>query len=143
MICREINVLSRFEYSVFCVLYPFLTYLLTLPFTIPTVRANLQSDHRCTRHKLVESNPTTRKGTTNPNWAQWNEYSAEKYCFNKNGDKNFPCIYSHFSIADWILSISILLEGGIVVFTDRLMNSSPACREVSVSSSCDAFHFSH
>jgi hypothetical protein len=31
-ICREINVfLSRFEYYIFYVLYPFVTYLLTLP----------------------------------------------------------------------------------------------------------------
>jgi hypothetical protein len=30
-ICREIKVLSRFEYHMFYVLYPFMTYLLTLP----------------------------------------------------------------------------------------------------------------
>jgi hypothetical protein len=30
-ICREINVLSRFEYCTFYVLYPFAIYLLTLP----------------------------------------------------------------------------------------------------------------
>jgi hypothetical protein len=30
-ICREINVFSRFEYHTFYVLYPFVTYLLTLP----------------------------------------------------------------------------------------------------------------
>jgi hypothetical protein len=30
-ICREINVLSRFEYHMFYVLYPIVTYLLTLP----------------------------------------------------------------------------------------------------------------
>jgi hypothetical protein len=29
--CREINVFSRFEYHMFYVLYPFVTYLLTLP----------------------------------------------------------------------------------------------------------------
>jgi hypothetical protein len=71
-ICRERNVLSRFEYLTFYVSYPFVTYLLTLPRTITTVWANLQSDHRCTRHKLVEGSPSPRKGTTNLNWAQWN-----------------------------------------------------------------------
>jgi hypothetical protein len=30
-ICREKNVFSRFEYHTFCVLYPFVTCLLTLP----------------------------------------------------------------------------------------------------------------
>jgi hypothetical protein len=30
-ICREINVFSRFEYHMFYVLYPFVTYLLTFP----------------------------------------------------------------------------------------------------------------
>jgi hypothetical protein len=30
-ICREINVLSRFECHIFYVLYPFVTCLLTLP----------------------------------------------------------------------------------------------------------------
>jgi hypothetical protein len=30
-ICREIDVFSRFEYNMFYVLYPFVTYLLTLP----------------------------------------------------------------------------------------------------------------
>jgi hypothetical protein len=30
-ICREINVFSKFEYHMFYVLYPYLTYLLTLP----------------------------------------------------------------------------------------------------------------
>jgi hypothetical protein len=30
-ICREINVFSRFEYHMFYVVYPFVTYLLTLP----------------------------------------------------------------------------------------------------------------
>jgi hypothetical protein len=30
-ICREIDVLPRFEYHMFYVLYPFVTYLLTLP----------------------------------------------------------------------------------------------------------------
>jgi hypothetical protein len=30
-ICREINVFPRFEYHMFYVLYPFVTYLLTLP----------------------------------------------------------------------------------------------------------------
>jgi hypothetical protein len=30
-ICREIIVFSRFEYHMFYVLYPFVTYLLTLP----------------------------------------------------------------------------------------------------------------
>jgi hypothetical protein len=30
-ICREINIFPRFEYRVFCVLYPFVTHLLTLP----------------------------------------------------------------------------------------------------------------
>jgi hypothetical protein len=30
-ICQEINVFSRFEYHTFYVLYPFVTYLLTLP----------------------------------------------------------------------------------------------------------------
>jgi hypothetical protein len=30
-ICREINFFSRFEYHVFYVLHPFVTYLLTLP----------------------------------------------------------------------------------------------------------------
>jgi hypothetical protein len=29
--CREINVFSRYEYHMFYVLYPFVTYLLTLP----------------------------------------------------------------------------------------------------------------
>jgi hypothetical protein len=33
-ICREIDVISRFEYHMFYVLYPFVTYLLTLPRTI-------------------------------------------------------------------------------------------------------------
>jgi hypothetical protein len=33
-ICREINVLSRFEYHMFYVLYPFVSCLLTLPRTI-------------------------------------------------------------------------------------------------------------
>jgi hypothetical protein len=32
-ICWEINVFSRFEYHTFYVLYPFVTYLLTLPCT--------------------------------------------------------------------------------------------------------------
>jgi hypothetical protein len=32
-ICREMNVFSRFEYHMFYVLYPFVTYLLTLPRT--------------------------------------------------------------------------------------------------------------
>jgi hypothetical protein len=32
-ICREKNVFSRLEYHIFYVLYPFLTYLLTLPRT--------------------------------------------------------------------------------------------------------------
>jgi hypothetical protein len=30
-ICREINVFFRFEYHILYVLYPFVTYLLTLP----------------------------------------------------------------------------------------------------------------
>jgi hypothetical protein len=30
-ICRDINVSSSFEYHMFYVLYPFVTYLLTLP----------------------------------------------------------------------------------------------------------------
>jgi hypothetical protein len=30
-ICLEINVFSRFEYHMFYVLYPFVTYVLTLP----------------------------------------------------------------------------------------------------------------
>jgi hypothetical protein len=30
---QEINVFTRFEYNVFCILYPFVTYLLTLPLT--------------------------------------------------------------------------------------------------------------
>jgi hypothetical protein len=30
-ICREMNVLCRFEYHICYVLYPFLTYILTLP----------------------------------------------------------------------------------------------------------------
>jgi hypothetical protein len=30
-ICREINVFSRFKYRMFYILYPFVTYLLTLP----------------------------------------------------------------------------------------------------------------
>jgi hypothetical protein len=34
--CREINVLSRFKYHMFYVLYPFVIYLLTLP-CIPTI----------------------------------------------------------------------------------------------------------
>jgi hypothetical protein len=34
-ICREINVSSRFEYHIFYVSYPFVTYLLSLPRTIP------------------------------------------------------------------------------------------------------------
>jgi hypothetical protein len=29
--CQEIHVFSRFEYHMFYVLYPFVTYLLTLP----------------------------------------------------------------------------------------------------------------
>jgi hypothetical protein len=33
-ICREVNVLSRFEYNMFYVLYPFVSYLLTLPRTL-------------------------------------------------------------------------------------------------------------
>jgi hypothetical protein len=36
-ICRDINVLSRFEYHMFYVLYPFVTYLLTLPRTLQLV----------------------------------------------------------------------------------------------------------
>jgi hypothetical protein len=30
-ICREINVFSRFEYHLFYVLYPFVTFLLNVP----------------------------------------------------------------------------------------------------------------
>jgi hypothetical protein len=33
-VCREINVFSRFEYQVLYVLYPFVTYLLSLPRSI-------------------------------------------------------------------------------------------------------------
>jgi hypothetical protein len=33
-ICQEINVFSRFEYHMFYILYPLLTYLLTLPHVI-------------------------------------------------------------------------------------------------------------
>jgi hypothetical protein len=32
-ICQEVNVFSRFEYYMFYVTYPFVTYLLTLPCT--------------------------------------------------------------------------------------------------------------
>jgi hypothetical protein len=32
-ICREINVFSRFEHHIFYVLYPFVTYSLTVPRT--------------------------------------------------------------------------------------------------------------
>jgi hypothetical protein len=34
-ICREINVFSRFEYHMFYVLYPFVTYLMALPRITP------------------------------------------------------------------------------------------------------------
>jgi hypothetical protein len=33
-ICRKINAFSRFEYHIFYVSYPFVTYLLTLPLKI-------------------------------------------------------------------------------------------------------------
>jgi hypothetical protein len=33
-VCREIDVLPKFEYHIFYVLYPFVTYLLTLPYTL-------------------------------------------------------------------------------------------------------------
>jgi hypothetical protein len=36
-LCREINVLSKFEYHMFYVLYPFVTYLLALSPTSSTV----------------------------------------------------------------------------------------------------------
>jgi hypothetical protein len=32
--------------------------------------------HRCTWHKLVEGSSSTRKSSTNPNWAQWNNVAS-------------------------------------------------------------------
>jgi hypothetical protein len=45
-ICREINVLSSFEYHMFYVLYPFASYLLTLP-------RRLDKDLKGNDHSLI------------------------------------------------------------------------------------------
>jgi hypothetical protein len=45
-ICQEINVLTRFEYHMFYVLYPFVSYLLTLPrrFSMSIIQTKLKLD---------------------------------------------------------------------------------------------------
>jgi hypothetical protein len=43
-ICREINVFPRFEYHMFYVLYPFVSYLLTLPRKRRALHKELQND---------------------------------------------------------------------------------------------------
>jgi hypothetical protein len=53
-ICRDINVFFfRFEYHMFCVLYPFLTYLLTLPRTYHL--PNFMQFHRVVRKMKHEN----------------------------------------------------------------------------------------
>jgi hypothetical protein len=130
---------SRFKYRVFYVLYPFVTYLLALPRAIATVRTNLQSD----------------AGALGINW--WNVFhQVEKVRQTLTGPSGMNAAWTEIEIRVSHVSIPISLlptgysrfpfcfggGGAFVVFIDRLMEFSPACREVSVSSSCDTFHIS-
>jgi hypothetical protein len=60
-ICREINVFfSRFEYHMFYVLYPFTTYLLTLPCILLCGDMSLKANVHCDENLLWLANSAFR-----------------------------------------------------------------------------------
>jgi hypothetical protein len=58
MICREIDVLSRLEYHMFYVVYPFVSYLLTLP---PIIYMGLSKIHININCKTINNDAVLEK----------------------------------------------------------------------------------
>jgi hypothetical protein len=84
-ICREINILSRFEYHMFYVLYPFVTYLLLLPCTHLPLLLRTVKRYNC----ITSASPIAIRRILNleyrqnyKHWPRWfNDISTSQQCY--------------------------------------------------------------